>query len=175
MEILSQQSVNKYHTIEMKKILFLIFSVFVCLQTLSGRGKVFDYPCDFYPNKKMDRMLKKYGNLYYRISGYSCVAHSQTDSGIKMIKFNNNKVQKKKNIENVFVGNFNHQYVKDMLEKISWDCIGSSEYDEQIFFYNLMEKGAKISVGCEGSWDCIIPSVSDPVLRKIMLLLKDYE
>ena len=92
---LSQQSVNKYHTIEMKKILFLIFSVFVCLQTLSGRGKVFDYPCDFYPNKKMDRMLKKYGNLYYRISGYSCVVLSQTDSGVKMLKFNNNKVQKK--------------------------------------------------------------------------------
>ena len=147
----------------------------ICLQTSLGRGKVYNYPCDFYPNKKMNRMLKKYGNLYYRISGYSCVVLSQTDSGVKMLKFNNNKVQKKKNLEDVFVGYLNHQDVKDMLEKISWDCIESSEYDEQIFFYNLMEKGKKISVGCEGSWDCIIPNVSDPVIKKIMLLLKEYE
>lgn len=160
---------------KMKKILFLIFSVLVCLQSLSGRGKVYNYPCDFYPNKKMNKMLKKYSNLYYRINGYSCVVLSQTDSGVKMLKFNNNKVQKKKNIKNVFLGNFNHQEVKDMLEKISWDCIESSEYDEQIFFYNLIEKEIKISVGCEGNWDCIIPSVSDPVLKKIMFLLKDYE
>lgn len=91
----------------------MVFSFIFLFFNSFGRGKSYYLPCNYYPNKKMDRLYKRYGNIYYRVDGFSCVALSQTNEGVIMFSYDKNRVLDRKILVGRHLKKFNHEATKE--------------------------------------------------------------
>lgn len=161
-----------------RNFVLILFSIIFCIPSYAKNNTLITQKDvdSWYPNRKMLRMFKKHGNLYYfHYDVFSCTAMSVTNREVYLRKYYCNKLikQEKKQIDlDLLHCNNIETFLIPFLEK---DYVGKCMMiDGDSFSYMIKTNNQKCEDMIPVDIDCFITYVSDDSLKKILLLLKDF-